>query len=178
MHSSLLSVIFDCLASVSVSVWQLQLSVFDNCFLSVCVSIWQLLFVSVCQYLTVTFCQFVSVLNSWFLSVCVRILQSLLVSLCQYLTVFFVSCFLSVCVSIWQLLPWCTTLTWQLSILCSHTGVIFCSVWWISHWKNEIKSLYCVYTLNHDFIIIHVRKKHFYINKFLFLAFLLYLSTT
>lgn len=69
-----------------VSVW--QLSVFDNCFLSVCVSIWQLLFVSVCQYLTVTFCQFVSVLNSWFLSVCVRILQSLLVSLCQYLTVF------------------------------------------------------------------------------------------
>lgn len=88
MHSSLLSVIFDCLASVSVSVWQLQLSVFDNCFLSVCISIWQLLFVSVCQYLTVTFCQFVSVLNSWFLSVCVRILQSLLVSLCQYLTVF------------------------------------------------------------------------------------------
>lgn len=176
MHSSLLSVIFNCLASVSI------LLVFDSCN---------------CQYLTIAFCQFVSVFDSCFLSVfdshflsvCVSIEQLIFVSLCQNFTVafsqfvsvfdsFFVSCFLSVCVSIWQSLPWCTTLTWQLSILCSHTGVIFCSVWWISHWKNEIKSLYCVYTLNHDFIIIHVRKKHFYINKFLFLAFLLYLSTT
>lgn len=104
MHSSLLSVIFDCLASVSI------LLVFDSCncqyltiaFCQFCISIWQLLFVSVCQYLTVTFCQFVSVLNSWFLSVCVRILQSLLVSLCQYLTVFLSVAFcqyVSVCVS-------------------------------------------------------------------------------
>lgn len=80
MHSSLLSVIFDCLASVSI------LLVFDNC-----------------QYLTIAFCQFVSVFDSCFLSVCVSIWQSLFVSLCQYWTVDFCqfvsefySCFLDV----------------------------------------------------------------------------------
>lgn len=68
MHSSLLSVIFDCLASVSI------LLVFDSCN---------------CQYLTIAFCQFVSVFDSCFLSVCVSIWQSLFVSLCQYWTVDF-----------------------------------------------------------------------------------------
>lgn len=68
MHSSLLSVIFDCLASVSI------LLVFDSCN---------------CQYLTIAFCQCVSVFDSCFLSVCVSIWQSLFVSLYQYWTVDF-----------------------------------------------------------------------------------------
>lgn len=108
MHSSLLSVIFDCLASVSIllvfdscncqyltiafcqfvsvfdSCFCQCVSVFDSHFLSVCVSIEQLIFVSLCQNFTVAFSQFVSVFDS-FLSV----------AFCQYVSVFD-SCFLDV----------------------------------------------------------------------------------
>lgn len=105
--------------------------------------------------------------------------------ICQYLTIFllqyltfafsvFNSCFLSVFVTIWQLLLWCTVLTWQLSILCSHTGVIFCSVWWISHWKNKI----IIIILCQDFKswFLHVEKQQFLFKKLLFLAYILFFS--